>query len=155
MKKTSSILGVWIYFILKPFIYLLLNNSKRSRIAIIYKDQILVVRARLSDGKWGLPGGGMRKDESALQSVIREVFEESGIDLKTHSITKVATYQHNYLIFKINYIFYKTVLSLKPQTNIVKKLEIGAIKWVKIKDVLQNGALYEDGTLQFLNKLKF
>ncbi|MEK6792653.1 MAG: NUDIX hydrolase [Nanoarchaeota archaeon] len=54
---------------------------------IVDGDKILLTRRSplmVEGGKWCLPGGGMRKWETALDSVKREVFEEVGI--KTEKI---------------------------------------------------------------------
>ena len=53
---------------------------------IVYRDdgKILLVRSRFSRQEWALPGGGVKRNESYEQAVVREVSEEIG--LKIHNL---------------------------------------------------------------------
>ncbi len=154
MRELFLRTGNVIFAFSKPIIYLLLNNSRRSRVAIVCNDQILMVKSWLSDNKWGFPGGGIKRKESDLESVKREVYEETGINLGNKNIVKVSQYTDKYLIFRRFLIFYKTTFNQKPATEIVKKLEIVDIKWFKVKDIIKNPNLFEDQTIIFVQKLK-
>ena len=79
MKKLFKVFGNIIFLVFKPFIFLLINKSKRNRVAIIYKDEVLMVRSLISDNKWGFPGGGTKKHEDYIDAAIREVYEETGL----------------------------------------------------------------------------
>jgi 8-oxo-dGTP pyrophosphatase MutT (NUDIX family) len=46
-----------------------------------YPDQILFVQHN-NDGKWSLPGGGIKQAEHALDAAKREVLEETGLEVK-------------------------------------------------------------------------
>lgn len=50
--------------------------------ALIYNDEgkILAIR-RADDGQWGLPAGAVDPGESAAQTIVREVKEETGLDV--------------------------------------------------------------------------
>ena len=56
------------------------------------EEAILLVRER-SEGKWTLPGGWVDVNESPSESVVREVFEESGYQTKTLKL--LACYDRN------------------------------------------------------------
>ncbi len=45
-------------------------------------DSILLVRQREGPGYWGLPGGVLEAGESVDQAAIREVKEETGLDVR-------------------------------------------------------------------------
>jgi 8-oxo-dGTP pyrophosphatase MutT (NUDIX family)/esterase/lipase len=45
-------------------------------------DKFLLVKLNYAHHKWIIPGGGIKKNESSLQAVIRETKEEVGIDIK-------------------------------------------------------------------------
>jgi ADP-ribose pyrophosphatase YjhB (NUDIX family) len=61
--------------------------------AVVFRDgAILLVRER-SDGKWTLPGGWADVGESAGESVVREVYEESGYH--TRAVKLLAVYDRN------------------------------------------------------------
>lgn len=62
-------------------------GSKKDRVrVIVYRDDgdILLVKNRFSRQKWALPGGGVNRNESYEQAVVREVLEEIG--LKIHNL---------------------------------------------------------------------
>jgi len=50
--------------------------------------EVLVVR-RIDDGNWELPGGRIEVGESAVQAVIREVVEESGVTIALTGLSGV------------------------------------------------------------------
>lgn len=51
--------------------------------AIIFDDQgRLLLQQRSDNGLWGLPGGGHELGESLTQTVIREVWEETGFNIE-------------------------------------------------------------------------
>lgn len=59
---------------------------------VFNEDAILLVRER-ADGKWTLPGGWVDVNESPSESVVREVFEESGY--QTKALKLLACYDRN------------------------------------------------------------
>ena len=58
---------------------------------ITCQDKLLLERRRDSD-TWGLVGGGVKKTESALQAMAREVREELGLRISPERFTKLAVY---------------------------------------------------------------
>ena len=154
MKKIYLIFGYVIYIILKPIIYLLLNKSKRNRVAIIYKDQVLMVKSLISDNKWGFPGGGIKKNEDHILAVKREVYEETGISLNDVNIAKISDQEFKYLFIKIFLIFYKIKLKSKPKVSIIKKFEVIDAKWFRINDLINNPKMIEDQSIYFIEQLK-
>ena len=58
---------------------------------ITCKDRILLEKRRDSD-TWGLPGGGVKKTETGLQAIAREIYEELGIRIPKEKFTKLAVY---------------------------------------------------------------
>lgn len=58
---------------------------------ITYKDKILLEKRRDSD-LWGLVGGGVKKSETELQAIVREIYEELGLRIPPASFKKLAVY---------------------------------------------------------------
>ncbi|WP_068717837.1 NUDIX hydrolase [Vibrio tritonius] len=58
------------------------------RAAVIRENKILLVRER-EDGAWSLPGGWGDVCETPTQGVIREVKEESGLDVKNPRLVAI------------------------------------------------------------------
>ena len=60
--------------------------------AAFVDGQVLLVR-EISDGKWTLPGGWADVNQSAAESVIREIAEESGFEARALKLAAVHDYQ--------------------------------------------------------------
>ena len=62
-------------------------NSMRpaAAVAIIDDDKILMLK-RMDNGKWTMPGGTMELDESLIDCAIREVKEETGLDVQVKEV---------------------------------------------------------------------
>ena len=75
-----------------PAVYLMVNNTERTRAVIInQKKELLVVRGWINDGKWQLPGGGIKKNETSLDATIREVEEEVNLTLDADKIRLIGS----------------------------------------------------------------
>lgn len=63
--------------------------------AIIFdaSDRILLTR-RTDNGRWCLPGGGMDSGESASEAIIREVWEETGLQVEVDRLAGIYTTPH-------------------------------------------------------------
>ncbi|MFC7681773.1 NUDIX domain-containing protein [Paenibacillus sp. GCM10028914] len=58
--------------------------------AIIQDNEGRILLQRRSDyGDWGLPGGGMNAGESIEETMIREVFEETGLEVSQYELYTV------------------------------------------------------------------
>lgn len=58
---------------------------------IICQGKLLLERRRDSD-TWGLIGGGVKKSETAVQGMVREIYEELGIRVQPVHLKKLQTY---------------------------------------------------------------
>ena len=103
-----------------------------TNICLIYKDdQILVVDRKKKD--WpGLtfPGGHIEKDEDFNASVIREVKEETGLNIKKPVLCGIEEFKTNsedrYLM-----LYYKT----NKFSGKLKSSNEGEVFWIKRKDI--------------------
>lgn len=66
-----------------PFLWLYLYNTQRTRVLVRADDRILVIKNWLGDGKWALPGGGLHHHEAPLLGAVRELSEETGLQVTT------------------------------------------------------------------------
>ncbi|MGW5380694.1 NUDIX hydrolase [Nocardia sp. NPDC003999] len=59
------------------------NSIKVAVSALVQDDEgrILLIR-RTDNGKYSIPGGGLEAGETVARAVVREVYEETGIDVK-------------------------------------------------------------------------
>jgi ADP-ribose pyrophosphatase YjhB (NUDIX family) len=89
------------------------------RAAAFLEGRVLLVR-EISDGAWTLPGGWADVTESAAESVVREVAEESGYQARAVKLAAVYDYRkrnrphHLDAIYKIFFICELTGGSARP-----------------------------------------
>lgn len=118
--QPPKILGKAIYILGYPALRIIINNSVRSYVVVIYKDQVLLTKNWLGlHNKWRLPGGGVKAKESPVAGVLRELYEEVGLIISKSelvAITKTAK------IAKGNYKYwlYELKLNKQPVLNINK-----------------------------------
>jgi 8-oxo-dGTP diphosphatase len=79
--KIFEFIGQIGFWLLWPIWRVALPRTKRSRVLVLHDSQLLLVKNWLSDGKWALPGGGIKCRESAADGAVREVREETGLSL--------------------------------------------------------------------------
>ncbi|WP_320068653.1 NUDIX hydrolase [Micromonospora sp. RTGN7] len=65
--------------------------------ACVLHDGHVLLQRRSDDGCWGLPGGAMELGESAEEAAVREVAEETGLQVQIDGLLGVYTkYRHVY-----------------------------------------------------------
>ena len=60
--------------------------------AIITCQGKLLLEQRRDSGTWGLPGGGVKKTETGLAAIAREIYEELGLRIPKERFRKLAVY---------------------------------------------------------------
>lgn len=79
------------------FIYNHLFHVPRARVMVWNEHgELLLVRNWGGKQQWGLPGGGVEKNEQPNAAAKRELFEEIGVDVAIEQFTHVATIQYQY-----------------------------------------------------------
>lgn len=86
MKRAATLFGRISFWLTWPALYMHMNGSRRTRVAILCDNHILVVKQWLGRDRWSLVGGGLRKNEEPLQGAMREVAEEVGLQLKPEQL---------------------------------------------------------------------
>jgi len=91
MRQLWLKLGTLAFWICWPVLYVYLRRSQRTRVVVRAGGQVLLVRSWLSDGQWGLPGGGMHRGESPALGAARELREETGLEVSADGLMELAT----------------------------------------------------------------
>lgn len=100
-------LGIILFWLCWPALWLYLRWSTRTRVIVVADGKILVLRGWLGDGKWTLPGGGLHKGEDSAVGAVRELGEETGISVAPSGITllKETMFRGNGIRFRCKYYY--------------------------------------------------
>jgi 8-oxo-dGTP pyrophosphatase MutT (NUDIX family) len=85
--KLWAALGRVVYWLTWPGLWVYLRfGNERTRVAVICGEQILLTKGWLGTGRWALPGGGLHRGEKPEVGAVREVREETGLELKPEQL---------------------------------------------------------------------
>ncbi len=88
--------------------------------------------------RWGIPGGKIEKGESALQSVIREVQEETGLHMEEASVKYLQTVFIRYRSPKFDFVYHMFEYELQERFPVqINPQEHQAFRWLTLQDSLQ------------------
>lgn len=104
-----------------------------TNMCMIYDDKGNVLVQDRIDQKWGgitFPGGHIEKNESFVESVIREVKEETGLDIRSPKICGTKQWIQEdgsrYIV-----LFYKTNMF----SGTLKSSDEGEVFWIKMNEL--------------------
>ena len=94
--------------------------------AIITWDGKLLLERRADSDTWGLPGGGVKKQETGRQALARELYEELGLRISQNRFQKLAVYgepgriaaYRDGSIWRMVIVVYGLQLTEKPELRI-------------------------------------
>lgn len=131
-------LGRMVYFTAGiVFMPIFINGSRRVRIAIIDPDtnEILLGKSWIGAQRWDLIGGGIMKNEDKFVAAIREVKEETGLDISTDQLEYIGQItESEYLSTFSSHIF---KVHVKKQPTSRPKIEMVALDWHPLKKLPQ------------------
>ena len=118
-------------------------------------DQVILVKGWKKGANWSFPRGKINKDEPDLDCAIREVYEETGYDLKTAGLVgkeedmksiEVSMREQNMKLYVFRGVPMDT--RFEPRT----RKEISKIQWYKLSDLptLKNKKQQQEGSGQDL-----
>lgn len=145
MKNFKYWVGRAAFRLLRPLIRGYLNTTKRARIVLINdKGEFLVIKRWLSDQSWQLPGGGIGKKESSQEAALRELREETGVEIEPEAISYIGTMKHEQHGFIYTYDVFMA-RATKQNCKIHKKYERGTIqfKWMGVQ-ALENSTYSQE-----------
>jgi 8-oxo-dGTP diphosphatase len=97
-------------------------TGKTSTAIIPYPDQKILLIKRDTvpfKGYWALPGGRMDPGETIEQTIIREVKEETGLNVTI--VSRVGEYVEKGVKDDVEYEYYPTCFEVKPVGGEIKK----------------------------------
>jgi len=99
-------------------------TGKTSTAIIPYSEnKILLIKRNTKPfvGYWALPGGRMDPGETIEQTIVREVKEETGLDIVI--VSKAGEYVEKGIKDDVDYEYYPTCFVVKPVGGEIKKQE--------------------------------
>ena len=96
---------------------------------VIRADGRVLMTQRADDGRWVPPGGILELHETPQQGVVREVREETGIDIRPEQLTGV---YKNMLLGVVSLAFRCTPLTDHPHTS----TEVQAVAWLTTQEAI-------------------
>lgn len=146
MRRIKLCVGRVAFWLGWPLWWALMHDSERTRVLLVSGASVLVTRGTLSAGEWSLPGGGLRRGESAVDGACREVSEELGISIAAKQLRELAaerTYNSG-IAYNAHYMVAELAAPLEPAT----RLEVAEVRWVTTDEV--RGLTVDDATLRAL-----
>jgi len=137
IRKTAEITGKMAFILGWPILYLYLSRSKRTRVMVVVDNEVLAVRGWIGDGGWSLPGGGLHRSETPKSSAVRELKEETGIEVNETELQLLIddkSIRRHGMSFRI--VAYAVILKQKPVLS-RQKLEINELDWLNINELEQ------------------
>ena len=117
-------------------------------IVINNKDEILLIHHNA--GHWDFPKGHVEEGETEVQTAIREVKEETNIDVKVNEEYRYSTQYSpkEDVIKEVVYFLAKNISSNK----VAQESEVSEVKWFNIEEALEK--ITYDTSKEILVKLK-
>ena len=105
------------------------QRAKLGANAIITCKGRLLLERRTDSDMWGLVGGGVKKQETGLQAIVREVYEELGLRVRPESFRKLRVYgdpgriaaYRDGSVWRMVIVLYGYVFSEKPELRISRE----------------------------------
>jgi 8-oxo-dGTP diphosphatase len=92
-------------------------------------------------GKWGPPAGKIEPKEEPLEAIIREVFEETGIDISQNEINFLDTYYVTHL--GKNFVYYVFQTNVDEDEVVLEEREHVDYRWVKPEEALSYQLIHD------------
>ncbi len=107
---------------------------------VVVGDQFLFLKQQPFDSeanRWGVPGGRIEKGESAVEGCIREVYEETGIDLGASPPHFLGKVNIRYPEVDFVYHMFEARLECAPGMILIDPAEHTEYRWMSLETALE------------------
>lgn len=154
---TNTILSIThaTIYLQKPEIF----NPKFEAVGCFLEHQekilLLLRQNNKSQGNtWGIPGGKLEKDETPIETAIRETFEETAFKISTFTYLGSVFIKYPTVDYIYHMVMFKFTNNIDPNSVKINPIEHKAFCWVTPKAALiMNLMLDEDPCIRLIYKL--
>lgn len=129
MKKLWVLLGRGLYVFTRLIIGRLLRDTERTRVLVTCDDKVLLIKDWVGNGQWVLPGGGVHKNELATDAAVRELREETSLQIDRSQLRSAGTYNYDHNGFRFRYQLFIVSLSTQPAVAATWP-EVAQVAWI-------------------------
>jgi ADP-ribose pyrophosphatase YjhB (NUDIX family) len=100
-------------------------------------DRVLLIH-RTDNDRWALPGGGIELGENASDALVREVREETGIDVRVTGIVGIYSDPHHVIAYDDGEVRqqFSLCFTAEPTGGILtRSSESREVRWVPVGDI--------------------
>lgn len=102
---------------------------------LLSPDQTEILLVQNENGQWSLPGGAVEDGERAYDAVIRECYEETGLNVEIDRLLMIAEGFKTSRPAKVLYFHCLVrLVDVNAQPVIIRPEEILALKWVSLEE---------------------
>jgi ADP-ribose pyrophosphatase YjhB (NUDIX family) len=128
-----------------------MRTNKRVSAIVIKNDKLLLIhRFKNGDEYWVVPGGGVEDEETLNEALIREVKEETSLDLlSSKQVGSFEQPEHQHYFFKC--VLQKGEPSIGgPEKDNSTKDNVYILEWVPVSKVKTLTNLFPESIKEFL-----
>ncbi len=127
------VVGTILFWCAWPLLWFVMPLTRRVRVIIIDDDKVLVVKNWIGPNKWDLPGGGIKRGESAEEAAKREIFEELHLIVNETSLVNAEEEIRSFcgLTMRVTFVQAK----IESLDTMQKNWEIIDTQWLKPSDI--------------------
>ncbi|MDZ7744698.1 MAG: NUDIX hydrolase [Candidatus Saccharibacteria bacterium] len=137
MNKLWILSGRIAFWVCWPLLWVYLRFGRsRTRVIVIADGKIILVKGWLSDGKWSLPGGGLHRQEPAIDGAKRELQEETGITIQNNQLQQVNEGWVSSAGLRYRHVAFLAQIA-KPHKLKKQWLEVTEVEWIELSMVCE------------------
>lgn len=108
---------------------------------LIEDEELLLVKQKVSDKRnWSLPGGKLEQGETIEQGIIREMKEETGLDVEIIRLLYLCDVSaSNNTLLHISFLLKRVAGNIELPTNEFESNPIYDVEFIPISDLLDYG----------------
>ena len=139
MNGLKKLVGKVLFWLGYPVLWLCLHNTLRTRVLVIVGEEVLLLQSWPGNGMWSLPGGGLHKAEDPVQGALRELREETGLEVRSKQLQSFYEGVSRHYGIHISFICFAMELAEKPSIK-KQSFEVAEASWLPLQEVAASNA---------------